>query len=54
MPFPVLIIVAAGLILFVVLHLKWYIRPDPVESLADLEQRVSQGKPVIVEFYSNL
>lgn len=51
---PILIIVVVGLILFVVLHLKWYIRPDPVESLADLEQRVNQGKPVIVEFYSNL
>lgn len=44
----------AALAGFVLLHLMWYIKPTPVESLAELQTRLSSGRPTIVEFYSNL
>jgi hypothetical protein len=37
-----------------VLHILWYIRPDPVETTADFTRRINRGQPVIVEFFSNL
>ncbi len=39
---------------FVILHLVWYIKPSPIASLADLQARLTGGRPTIVEFYTNL
>ncbi len=39
---------------FVILHLVWYIKPSPIASLADLQARLTSGRPTIVEFYTNL
>lgn len=39
---------------FVIVHLVWYIKPSPVASLADLQARLRNGRPTIVEFYTNL
>lgn len=49
-----LLILLAGIIGFVGLHIVWYIRPSDVKSLDDLNARLRRGQPTIVEFYSNL
>ena len=42
-------------LIFLAVHAVWYIRPSrEIKSTADLEARLTDGKPTIVEFYSNL
>lgn len=49
-----LLVALAALLVFVGMHLAWYIRPSNVKSMADLNARLTSGQPVIVEFYTNL
>lgn len=51
---PVTLVLAAAALAFIGLHVIWYIRPDKIESFDDLQRRLTDGKPTIVEFYSNL
>lgn len=39
---------------FVLIHIVWYIRPSVVKTMADLQARLTSGKPTIVKWYSNL
>ena len=48
-----LLLTLAVLIAFLGAHVIWYIHPSDIRSAAELQQRVSSGRPV-VEFYSNL
>lgn len=43
----------AGIALFVILHVVWYIRPSRVRSRDELAAVLYNGKPTIIEFYSN-
>lgn len=44
----------AVLVVFVALHVVWYIRPSDVKSAHDVQAQIGQGQPVVVEFYTNL
>lgn len=46
-------LVLAGLA-FIILHLVWYIRPSEVKTVSEFDARLSERKPLIVEYYSNL
>lgn len=46
-----LLLMLAG---FLAIHLVWYIRPSAIESPAELKAAVTSGKPIIVEYYTNL
>lgn len=43
-----------GVIAFTLIHIFWYIQPSPIASPKDLVQTLHNGKPTIIEFYSNL
>ncbi len=49
-----LALILAGLAVFAVIHLVWYIKPSDIGTLADLQAHLHNGEPTIVEFYSNL
>ncbi len=49
-----LLIMLTVLIVFVGIHLVWYIHPSDVKSIDDLNARLTRGQPTIIEFYSNL
>ena len=45
------LLVIAG---FVGLHIIWYIRPSNIKSMDDLNARLTDGEPMVIEFYTNL
>lgn len=45
------LVVALGA--FIVVHVVWYIHPSDVKSAEELEDRLNNGQPTVVEFYSN-
>jgi hypothetical protein len=49
-----LLLVATGLLVFVGMHLVWYIHPSDIKSMSDLEAHLYDGQPTVIEFYSNL
>lgn len=49
-----LVLVAIALLVFVLLHLVWYILPSAIKTMPQLEARLNDGQPTVVEFYSNL
>jgi len=51
---PNLALLLALLALFGLAQLILGTRPTPVETVEALEARLAAGRPVIVEFYSNL
>ena len=49
-----LIVLGVGLAIFLILHVVWYIKPDAsIETRADLENKLYDGHPTIIELYSN-
>jgi hypothetical protein len=52
---PILLtLLALGAITFVAIHLIWYIKSSQITTTADLNARLTDGQPTVVEFYSNL
>lgn len=51
---PIMILSIMGLLIFLVIHGIWYIRPSDVTTAAAINTYLVNGKPTIVEFYSNL
>jgi len=49
-----LVIALSGLAIFAGLHIVWYIHPSDIKSKADLNARLHNGQPTVIEFYSNL
>jgi len=47
------IIGMAGLI-FVVMHIVWYIKPSDIQTAQQFDAHIQRGEPTVVEFYSNL
>lgn len=47
-----LAILAGGI--FIGIHIFWYIRPSEITTLPQLDQKLTDGQPTVVEFYSNL
>ncbi len=47
-------VLLAGLVIFIAIHLIWYIHPSDVQSIDELHARLQGGQPTVVEFYSNL
>ncbi|NDJ86401.1 MAG: hypothetical protein GYB66_10975 [Chloroflexi bacterium] len=41
------------IIIFVAIHIIWYIRPSNIESTAALDAELTNGEPTIISFYSN-
>lgn len=48
------LLLLAGVLGFVGLHLVWYIRPSSIKTVEALQTRLHDGQPTVVEFYSNL
>lgn len=48
------IILIMGGVLFVVIHLVWYIRPSKIKNEDELRAILKNGQPTIIELYSNL
>jgi hypothetical protein len=44
----------SAIIVFVGVHIIWRIRADDIKSAAELRRRLSAGRPVVVELYTNL
>jgi hypothetical protein len=49
-----MLILLAGIGGFVGIHILWYIPASDVKSLEDLNARLTDGQPTVVEFYTNL
>jgi thiol-disulfide isomerase/thioredoxin len=44
----------AGLIVFIIVHMLWYIRPSQLKNVDEFQARLRRGRPVVVHIYSNL
>jgi hypothetical protein len=51
---PLLVLLALALLIFAGMHLVWYIRPSAIKTTAELNERLYDGQPTVVEWYSNL
>jgi hypothetical protein len=50
--FSILVLTALGGFLGV--HAIWYIHPSEIKSVEELQARLDNGQPTVIEFYSNL
>lgn len=48
------ILFGVGLTAFVAIHILWYIKPSDIKTSAELDRKLRDGQPTVVEFYSNL
>lgn len=48
------LIILAAIVGFVGIHLVWYISPSEIKTMEELDARLTDGQPTVVEFYSNL
>jgi hypothetical protein len=48
------ILLLAAIIGFVGIHIVWYTHPSDVKSVEDLNARLTDGQPTVIEFYTNL
>lgn len=46
-------LVLGGILGFIGIHLVWYISPSDIHSMDELNARLTDGQPTVVEFYSN-
>jgi hypothetical protein len=49
-----LLLAVVAMLLFIGLHVIWFIRPSKLETRDDLHAILRSGMPTIVEVYSNL
>jgi hypothetical protein len=49
-----MILLGVGIAAFVVIHIVWYIKPSDIKTSAELDRKLRDGQPTVVEFYSNL
>lgn len=50
----VLAVLGIGIVVFIALHLIWYIKPSDIQTVQEFDARIQGGEPMVVEFYSNL
>jgi hypothetical protein len=50
----IMILVGSGILVFLALHIIWYIKPSHIASTEELNTHLTDGQPTVIEFYSNL
>ena len=48
------ILLLAGILGFIGIHIIWYIRPSNIKTIEEYQTLLHDGQPTVVEFYSNL
>jgi membrane-associated phospholipid phosphatase len=48
------LLIGGALLAFIGIHVVWYTHPSDIKTVEELQARLNNGQPVVVEYYSNL